>query len=71
VPMAHVNAFVEEMSRAACKLATEFYGGAMHGFTHEKGPYIRRGVQRAGRCAVVVGDREFFAEIFGLGKLMP
>lgn len=35
VPMAHVAAFVDEMSRARADYQLVVYGDAMHGFTHE------------------------------------
>jgi hypothetical protein len=38
VPIIQVNAFVEEMSRAATDYRLIVYGSAMHGFTHEAGP---------------------------------
>jgi len=69
VPMAHVNAFVEEMSRAAANWQLNIYGGAMHGFTHEKGPYhpgVAYSAQADARSSSAI--REFFAEIFGLGN---
>jgi len=42
------------------------YGGAMHGFTHETGPYHpgpAYNAQADARSALAI--REFFAEIFG------
>ncbi len=66
VPIAHVNAFVEEMNGAAADWQLNIYAGAMHGFTHEKGPYhpgVAYNAQADARSAVAI--REFFAEIFG------
>jgi dienelactone hydrolase len=40
VPMAHVNAFVEEMNTAQADWQLLIYGRALHGFTHENGPAI-------------------------------
>ena len=36
VPMAQVNEFIEEMNGAGADWQLIVYGGAMHGFTHEK-----------------------------------
>ena len=41
VPMAQVSAFVEEMNSAGADWQLIFYGGAMHGFTHDGGPHGR------------------------------
>src|SRR6267142_484560 len=63
VPMAHVNAFVEEMSRAAANWQLNIYGGAMHGFTHEKRPYhpgVAYNGQADARSAAAI--REFLGE---------
>jgi dienelactone hydrolase len=35
VPMADVNAFIDEMNRAGPDWQLNMYGGAMHGFTHK------------------------------------
>jgi dienelactone hydrolase len=35
VPIAHVTAFIEEMTRAGADWQLVVYGGAMHGFTHK------------------------------------
>jgi dienelactone hydrolase len=40
VPMAHVNAFIDEMNAAQTDWQLIVYGRALHGFTHENGPAI-------------------------------
>jgi len=40
VPVTQVSAFVEEMNHAGADWQLIVYGGAMHGFTHEAGPYV-------------------------------
>jgi len=40
VPMAQVDAFVQEMNDAGADWQLIVYGGAMHGFTHETGPAV-------------------------------
>jgi dienelactone hydrolase len=65
VPMAQVNAFVEEMNGAGADWQLNVYGGAMHGFTHETGPYppgVAYNAQADARSAAAV--RDFFAERF-------
>jgi len=69
VPVAQVNGFVEEMNGAGADWQLNVYGGAMHGFTHETGPYLP-GVAYNGsadaRSAAAI--REFFGEIFDAGE---
>jgi dienelactone hydrolase len=65
VPMAQVNGFVDEMNGAGADWQLIAYGGAMHGFTHEKGPYspgVAYNPQADARSAAAI--REFFGEIF-------
>jgi dienelactone hydrolase len=67
VPMAEVNAFVEEMNEAGVDWQLNVYGGAMHGFTHESGPAVPGIAYHAvadARSASAM--RDFFDEIFGL-----
>jgi len=69
VPMAQVNGFVEEMNGADADWQLAIYGGAMHGFTHEKGPYLPGVAYNAAadvRSAAAI--REFFGEIFGVAE---
>jgi dienelactone hydrolase len=68
VPIAQVNAFVEEMNGAGADWQFIAYGGAMHGFTHETGPFPP-GVAYNGQADARSGAaiREFFGEIFGIG----
>jgi len=40
VPMTQVSAFAEEMKEAGADWQLVIYGGAMHGFTHEAGPFL-------------------------------
>jgi dienelactone hydrolase len=66
VPMAHVNAFVEEMNAARADWQLNVYGGAMHGFTHENGPYhpgVAYNAQADTRSSAAI--REFLGEAFG------
>src|SRR5579863_76650 len=66
VPMAQVNAFVDEMNGAGADWQLIVYGGAMHGFTHETGPYLPGVAYNAAADArSVAAMREFFGEIFG------
>jgi dienelactone hydrolase len=67
VPLAEVNAFVEEMNEAGADWQLNVYGGAMHGFTHESGPAVPGIAYHAvadARSASAM--RDFFDEIFGL-----
>jgi dienelactone hydrolase len=65
VPMAQVNAFIEEMKRARADWQLIMYGEAMHGFTHQGGPKIP-GVAyhdlSEARSAKAIQD--FFSECF-------
>jgi len=66
VPMKHVSAFVEEMNRAGADWQVIIYGGAMHGFTHEAGPYVPGVAYHAPsdvRSAALM--QSFFLELFG------
>jgi dienelactone hydrolase len=69
VPMVQVNAFVEEMNGAGADWQLVIYGGAMHGFTHETGPYLP-GVayNPAADARSAAAMREFLGEIFGQAK---
>jgi dienelactone hydrolase len=66
VPMPQVSAFVEEMKRAGADWQLIVYGGAMHGFTHESGPYVP-GVAYHAQAAACSGAamQNFFRELFG------
>ena len=69
VPMAQLNAFVEEMNGANADWQLVIYGGAMHGFTHETGPHLPGMAYNAAadaRSAAAI--RGFFKEIFGAGE---
>lgn len=66
VPMAHVTAFVAEMSEAGADWQVIVYGGAMHGFTHETGPASAGVAYHAladARSATAMHG--FFTELFG------
>jgi len=63
---AQVNAFVEEMNGAGADWQLIAYGGVMHGFTHEVGPYapgVAYHAQAYARSAAAI--RSFFGELFG------
>jgi dienelactone hydrolase len=65
VPMAQVNGFVEEMSAAGADWQLIVYGGAMHGFTHETGPFppgVAYNAQADARSTAAI--QAFFGEIF-------
>jgi len=66
VPMTQVSAFVEEMKRAGADWQLIVYGGAMHGFTHESGPYVP-GVAYHAQADARSGAamQSFFGELFG------
>ncbi len=69
VPMAHVNAFMQEMNGAGANWQLNVYGGAMHGFTHETGPYhpgVAYSAQADARSSSAI--RDFLGEIVGLGN---
>jgi dienelactone hydrolase len=69
VPMAQVTAFVEEMNGAGADWQLIAYGGAMHGFTHETGPYLPGVAYNAlADARSTASIREFFAEIFGTAE---
>ena len=66
VPMAQVNAFVEEMNGAGADWQLVIYGGAMHGFTHETGPHLPGVAYNAtadARSSAAI--RDFLGELFG------
>jgi len=66
VPMAQVNAFVQEMNEAGADWQLAVYGGAMHGFTHETGPAVPGVAYHAvadARSATAM--QNFFSELFG------
>jgi dienelactone hydrolase len=65
VPITQVNAFVEEMNRAAIDYQLIVYGGAMHGFTHESGPQmpgVAYNAQADSRSSAAI--QTFFSELF-------
>lgn len=65
VPMAHVNAFVEEMNAAQADWQLIMYGGAMHGFTHESAsttPGVAYNALADARSATAM--QSFFRELF-------
>jgi dienelactone hydrolase len=65
VPMAHVNAFVEEMNAARTDWQLIAYGRAMHGFTHENAstiPGVAYDAVADTRSARAM--QEFFRELF-------
>ena len=67
VPMAHVNAFAEEMNAAGADWQLIMYGGAMHGFTHENGPAMPGVAYHAVADArSTTAMRGFLGEIFAL-----
>jgi dienelactone hydrolase len=66
VPMTQLNAFAEEMNGAAADWQLIVYGGAVHGFTHDAGPYapgVAYHAQADARSAAAIGS--FFGELFG------
>jgi dienelactone hydrolase len=66
VPMAHVNAFAEEMNSAGADWQLIIYGGAMHGFTHEAGPHSPGVAYHAASDARSSRALEqFLSELFG------
>lgn len=68
VPIAHVNAFVQEMNEAGADWQLVVYGGAMHGFTHQTGPAIAGVAYHAladARSATAI--HSFFVELFSSG----
>ena len=69
VPMAQVNAFVEEMNGAGADWQLVIYGGAMHGFTHETGPSLPGVAYNAAADArSAAAMREFLGEILGTAE---
>ena len=65
VPMGQLTAFAEEMNHAGADWQLTIYGGAMHGFTHDKGPQLP-GVQYHLQTDIRSSDamQNFFAELF-------
>lgn len=66
VPMSQVSDFVAEMNNAGTDLQLVIYGGAMHGFTHEDGPYppgVAYDAASDDRSAKAI--QVFLTEIFG------
>lgn len=66
VPMAQVDAFVQEMNDAGVDWQLIVYGRAMHGFTHETGPAVPGVAYHAladARSATAM--HSFFTELFG------
>jgi dienelactone hydrolase len=66
VPMTQVSSFAEEMKHAGADWQLIVYGGAMHGFTHESGPYVP-GVAYDALADARSGAamQSFFGELFG------
>ncbi len=64
--MTQVSAFVEEMNRASADWQLIVCGVAMHGFTHEAGPYVP-GVAYHARADArsAAATQSFFGELFG------
>ena len=66
VPMAQVNAFVQEMNEAGADWQLIVYGGAMHGFTHETGPAVPGVAYNAVADARSATEMQnFFSELLG------
>jgi dienelactone hydrolase len=66
VPLAQVNAFIEEMNAAAVDYQLIVYGGAMHGFAHENLtgiPGVAYHALTDARSSIAIQD--FFDELFG------
>jgi dienelactone hydrolase len=66
VPVAHVDAFVEEMKRAGVDWQLIMYGEAVHGFTHKgaaPNPGVAYNAAADRRSTIAIND--FFAEVFG------
>ena len=66
VPMSQVNDFVAEMNNARTDWQLVIYGGAMHGFTHQDGPYspgVAYDAASDHRSAKAI--QGFLSEIFG------
>jgi dienelactone hydrolase len=66
VPMAHVDAFVEEMKQAGVDWQLILYGEAVHGFTHKgtvRNPGMAYNAAADQRSTIAIND--FFAELFG------
>jgi dienelactone hydrolase len=70
VPVAHVDAFVEEMKRAGVDWQLIMYGEAVHGFTHKgaaRNPGVAYNAAADQRSTIAIND--FFAEVFGSSLL--
>lgn len=66
VPMAQVTAFTDEMNQARADFQLTLYGGAQHGFTHEKGmnvPGVAYHAQADARSSIAI--QNLFTELFG------
>jgi dienelactone hydrolase len=66
VPMAHVNAFADEMKQAGADWQLVMYGTAAHGFTSKvasANPGVAYDAAADARSTVAIND--FFAELFG------
>jgi len=72
VPMEQVTAFAEEMNHAGADWQLIIYGGAMHGFTHDRGPKLP-GVQYHLQTDIRSSDamQNFFAELFRDDRKYP
>jgi dienelactone hydrolase len=67
VPMTQVAGFTEEMNQARADFQLVIYGGAQHGFTHEKGMNVSGVAYHAQadmRSSIAI--QSFFSEVFGL-----
>lgn len=66
VRMTQVNTFVEEMNLSGADWQMILYGGAMHGFTHDVGPYgpgVAYHAESDARSMAAI--ESFFVELFG------
>ncbi|HUO34823.1 MAG TPA: dienelactone hydrolase family protein [Candidatus Acidoferrum sp.] len=65
IPMNQVNSFAEEMNHAGTNWQLIIYGGALHGFTHEAGPFlpgVAYSPQADARSRAAI--RDFLAEVY-------
>jgi dienelactone hydrolase len=69
VPMSQVTEFVAEMNHARTDWQLVIYGGAMHGFTHQDGPYppgVAYDAAADDRSAKTI--KGFLSELFGAAR---